>query len=477
MQYIALILFPIAMAGGTFVARRDARLVGWMGVAAIAVQLWLALTLPADLPARVLDVSVGYGALSRLLLVVLCLASLIVACSSVVLPVGEYWISTLLLLLGIAAAMLLLQEPLIVATLLLLASLIGGMELVDQPVGSGMLLRPQTLALALKYLVLVALGGLFLLIGFVLATAYEQQLATSGPALMRLVFGLLLIGTAVRLGLVPFHLWAPDLADEAPPQTIFLHLGLLSVLALPVLLVALQTQPQLVVGNPSGQRLLIGLGALSALGGSLLALLSGSQRRMLALLCVANLGLLVIGLGIGTLVGVSAAVLGALNHVLALALIMTALALLERPVPGRREQAGALRERPIAALALLVGVLALLGVPPMSGFAARLALLAALQEQGWPVIGAVLASLLAMALVAGRWLHLLLLRPPELPSVRGLLSDDLARLTVIEPSYAPLWLRALVLLAGAGVIALGLWPLPVLALVEQLVGSFSFLRQ
>ncbi len=476
MSYLLLIIFPLAMAGGAFALRRDTRLTGWFGVAAIVVELWLALSVPLDLPAQVLEITVGYDQFDRLFLATLCLSSLFVAGSFLVTPPGEYWIATLLLLLGASAAMLVIQEPLVVVTLLLLAGLLGGMQLVDQPVGSALLLRPQTLAMAIKYMVLVALGGLFLLIAFVLATAFERQLAGSSVALMRVIFGLLLIGAAVRLGLIPFHLWVPDVVEETPPPTMFVHAGLLTMLALPVVLVALQTQPQLLIGNVSGRWLLIGLGSFSTLLGGVVALLTSEQRRALAFLLIANVGLLAIGLGIGTIAGVSAALLGALHHVVATALIAVAVTLLERPVPGRREQAGALRERPVAALSLLLGVLVLLGAPPFSGWTARLMLIAAAGES-WLTLAPTFGGLALMGLSAARLLQRALLRPPETPSVRGLLSDDLARLQVVELSYAPPLLLGALLAVGAGLLLAGLWPYPIMAQVDVTVRSFSFLRQ
>lgn len=477
MIYVLLMVFPLAMAGGSFVLRRQSRLVTWAGVITIMLELWLALSAPIDQPARLLQISISYNALGRLFLVMFCLATLVGALMTLASTHGEHFIATALLILSGSAAILIIQEPFVVAALLLLTSLLGGIMLVDQPLDSPTLLRPQTIGMALKYTLLVVLGGLLLLIGFILTTAFEQQLATTGPTLTRVVFGLLIAGYSVRVGLIPFHLWLPDVVDDAPPVTVLAQTGLLTVLAVPVLLVALQTQPQLLVGNTSGQRLLLGLGGLSALAGGAMSLLTHQRRRAIAFLTIANLGLITIGIGLNSSMGVTAALLGALNHVLGLALLLLGLALLERPVPGRREQAGAMRERPLAALAALVGVLVLVGVPPLSGFVPKLLLIVAGREQGWLISGLISGGLLLCGLGGARLLRDLLLQPRDTTASRSFLLDDLDRLGVVGVPYAPRLLLLLILLLCAGSLVGGMWPQPIIAQLETTVRGLAFLSQ
>lgn len=476
MIYVLLMVFPLAMAGGSFVLRRQDRLVTWAGVLTIVLEGWLALSAPIDQPARLLEISISYNALGRLFLVMFCVASLIATLTTIVSTHGEHFIATSLLILSGSAAILIIQEPFVVAALLLLTSLLGGIMLVDQPLDSPTLLRPQTIGMALKYTLLVVLGGLLLLIGFILTTAFEQQLATTGPTLTRLVFGLLVCGYSVRVGLIPFHLWLPDVVDDTPPVTILEQIGLLSVLSVPVLLVALQTQPQLLVGNTSGQRLLIGLGGLSALLGSAMALVTNQTRRAVAFLAIANLGLITIGLGLNSVNGMTAALLGALNHMLGIALLMLGLALLERPVPGRREQAGAIRERPLAALATLIGVLVLVGVPPLSGFVPKLLLIMAGREQGWLISLVIGGGLLLSGLAGARLLQRLLLQPRE-TAPRSFLLDDLDRLGVVGVPYAPRLILLLILLLCVGSFVAGMWPQPILAQLDTAVRGLAFLSQ
>jgi len=477
MNYLLLILFPVAMAGGTYVLRRQRQLVEWAGAATIITELLLALTTPLNQPAQLLDVSINYTQLGQLFLVTFCLGGLVATLTTGVTEHGEHCIGVFLLILGISAAIMIVQEPLAVAVLLLLASLLGGVQLVDQPVDSPTLLRPQTISMALRYTLLVVLGGLLLIIGFTLATAFDQELAASGPVLAQVVFGLLLLGFGVRFGLIPFHVWLPDLLDETPTATSFVHIGLLTVLAVPVLLVALQTQPQLLVGNTSGQRVLIGLGAISALVGGVFAILAEGSRRMIAFLTIANLGQLTIGLGSISVLGVGSALLGALNHIIGIALLVLGLALLEQSIPGRREQAGALRERPIAALALMIGVFLLLGVPPLSGFVPKLMLLVASYQYGTATGLATAASIVLCGIAGAKLLRQLLLRPKSETTNHSLLTDDFDRLALVTVDYAPRPLLALILVLAAASLAIGIWPEPLIVRLDQVVQTLTFLSQ
>ena len=477
MIYLLLIMFPLAIAVGSFLLRRDSTLVGWLGVAALASQLWLALNLPVNQPTQLLDISINYNELSRLFLATFCLGSMIVALLAAVIPQGENFVTTLLMVVGLGAAILIVQEPFVVATLLLLASLAGSLQLVDQPVDSAALLRPQTIGMALKYTLLITLGGVLLTIGVVLTTAFSGQLASSGPTLTHAVFGLLLVGFCIRFGLIPFHWWLPDVLDETPPTTMFIHVGLLPILALPVLLVTLQTQPQLLVGNESGRQLLLGVGGLSALGGSALALVTSQSRRAIAGLAIANLGLLTLSLALTTVVSAGAALLATSNHVLSIALIALVLTLLERQIPGRREQAGAMRERPLAALAFLLGLLLLLGLPPLSGFIPRLLLLSALIGQGQLVTFLVAISLVLSSLAVARLARQTLLQPRDTPTTRSLFSDDLDRLTVVAVPYAPVVLQIQNVALGSLSIGLGIWPEPIVTQLDDITRGFTFLSR
>jgi len=474
---LLLVLFPLAMAGGC-VALHAPRLVLAVGLATLVVEGMLALSAPLEQPARLLEVGISYDRLGRIVLVSTCIGALAATLAAAVSEHSRYFVATELLIVSCSAAMCIADEPLLLTGLLLLGGLAGGVQLADRPSGSIELIRPRRLAIALRYTVLIALGGLVMLLG---ATVLGTRLTTTGAVLQRLVFGLLVFGYAVRSGLVPFHSWVPEIADDAPPSTAALHAGVLAVLALPVLLSALQAQPELLASNAAASRLLIGLGTISALAGGALGA-RASAGRSLAYLAIANLGLLTIGVGIGSSTGLGAALLGMMGHVLGIALTALGLALLSRS-PGRRREAKQ-RGRWPGALALLVGVLLVAGLPPFAGFASKLLLLAAAWQYGALVAGLVVAGITAQALAAGRLLSNAM-RPQPAASMYP--ADEEPTALPSRPEPAPLGaagnagpsrvLLGLTMLLSLAAAVAGVWQLPLTAEVDRAVGSFSFTRE
>ena len=147
--------------------------------------------------------------------------------------------------------------------------------------------------------------------------------------------------------------------------------GILQLVGLLLLMGTLEEQPQLLLGNRAAQPLALGLASLTVFGAPIFAY--GAARRMLALLLVANIGQLVLGLVLLTPASVRSTLLGAPAHALAVALMTLGAGMLEARVPGRRETAPLLRERPLAAAGRIAGVLVLAGMPPFGGWTAKAA--------------------------------------------------------------------------------------------------------
>lgn len=402
---LLLVVFPLAMAGGCLVLRRTPRIVLAAGLIALAIEGWLALgaTVP---PGSVLESSVAYDGLGRIMLPAVCAGAFLATMAAAAGEHGEYFVVTELLIVSCSACIALAREPLLVAGLLLAGGLLGGVQLADRPAGSVELIRPRTLGLALRYTVLIGLGGMLMLLGVTLLGGTTAQPATGG-LVMGSAYGMLLFGYAVRCGLAPFHVSLGDIMEDAPPSTAALHAGLLAVLALPVLLIVVEAQPQLL--GTSGRRGLLVLGAVSAPAAGVLGTFAGA-RRALAYLASANLGLLTIGLGLGTPQGVEAALLGAVGHILGTGLAALGLALLPC-AHGSSPRPADTGSRWAGALTLVLGVLLLVGVPPLAGFASKLLLLAAAWQSGYLVAAIVVAGITLMALAAGRLLSEAL-RPP-----------------------------------------------------------------
>ena len=257
----------------------------------------------------------------------------------------------------------------------------------------------------------------------------------SPPAAAPLVLLAALVGFGTKAGLMPFHAWLPRTHPIAPAHVSALMSGVLVKVALYGLVRVVfewSAPPDSWFGA-----LVLGLGALSAVGGAVYAAFAGELKRLLAWSTVENVGVIALGLGAALLLRAagdttwaSFALAAALLHVVAHALFKGLLFLgagsLAQAVGGLEldRLGGLLGRLPRTGWAFVVGAVALAGVPPLSGFASEWATLQGLLhavEPGRTAEGlAAVAGLGALAMTAGlallgvvRLLGLVLLGPPR----------------------------------------------------------------
>ena len=236
------------------------------------------------------------------------------------------------------------------------------------------------------YMVATHLGTACLLAMFVLladaAGSFDfddlGRTAAAAPALAGLAFVLAVIGFGTKAGFMPLHVWLPEAHPAAPSHVsavmsgVMIKTGIYGLVRLLVLL-----------GPPPAWWgwLLVVIGVTSGVLGVLFALAQHDLKRLLAYHSVENIGIIALGLGLGTL-GVASgmpalAVLGyggGLLHVINHALFKGLLFLGAGSVlhgAGTREidrLGGLLRRMPWTGGCFLVGAAAIAGLPPLNGF-------------------------------------------------------------------------------------------------------------
>ena len=465
MHYLLSILLPFTIAGGCYVMRRHTRLVAAIAALTVVVEAALILRAPIDEPARLLGTSVLLTGFAQLLLLALLLLAVGSLLTWAAFPSGETAAPVTLLALGFAIAAVFFQAPFTSLLFLFAAGLVSVMLVVDLPAAASELVAPSVIAVALKYLLAVVLGGTLLIVGHGLS-----QAATGGVSPVG--FGLLLAGVGLWIGFAPFHVVLPELAEETSllvvAVVVALQLGLLLLL-----IRILQGQPQLLVATPVARPLLLSLAALTAVATPLQAY--GSARRIVVLLFAAHIGQILLGLGLSSPSGAGSALLGVAAHALAVALLCMSVTLLEARIAGRSETRGLLRGRPMAAAGLIVGLLVLLGTPPFGGFIVQALLWQAAWQSSAGTLLVVILGQLLQSLAAIRLVRITLLAPPRLPGP-GAPDERLALLPVIIPAYAPAVLRGSLFLLMAVALLAGLYPAPVLSRVQEVVADLSFVR-
>ena len=259
----------------------------------------------------------------------------------------------------------------------------------------------------LKYFVLgslssgVLLYGTSLVYGFAGTTAFGGIITTlqAGHLSVGVLFGLvlMLVGLAFKVSAVPFHMWTPDVYEGSPtPVTAFFATApKVAAMALIARLV-LDAFGQ-VVGDWS--QIIAALAVMSMFLGSIAGIGQTDIKRLMAYSSIAHMGFALVGLAAGTAVGVQAMLIYmtiyAVMNVGSFAFILS----LERdgvPVTDMRALNRFAWSEPTKALAVLVLMFSLAGVPPTLGFFAKFGVLTAAVDagMGWLAVLGVIASVI-----------------------------------------------------------------------------------
>lgn len=285
-----------------------------------------------------------------------------------------------------------------------LASLFIGLELLSVPT-YGMIayafFNKRSLEAGIKYMVLSAAGSAFLLFGMALLYAESGNLAFAdiGASLMRessqlvqIGIGMMLIGLAFKLSLVPFHLWTPDVYEGAPaPVAAFLATAS-KIAVFAVLLRLYQISPAMSGGWLSELLTLIAIASI--LVGNLLALLQNNLKRLLGYSSIAHFGYLLVALVASKGLAVEAVGVYLATYVLTSLGAFGVITLMSTPYSGRDADAlyeyrGLFWRRPYLTAVLTVMMLSLAGIPLTAGFIGKFYVIAAgVEAQLWWLLGA-----------------------------------------------------------------------------------------
>ena len=194
----------------------------------------------------------------------------------------------------------------------------------------------------------------------------------NGP-LVRAGFAFVLVGFGTKVGLVPMHAWLPDAHSEGPsPVSAMLSGALLAAALYAVLRLGAVTQRA--VGPTYVHVLLLVFGGLSLLLAAFFVLRQNNYKRLLAYSSIEHMGIVSLGLGIGGPIAAYGAFLHVIVHAAGKALaFFGAGELLSRyETRDADEVRGVIRLAPFTGVMVLLGALAITGVPPFGLFRSEL---------------------------------------------------------------------------------------------------------
>jgi len=191
---------------------------------------------------------------------------------------------------------------------------------------------------------------------------------------------LLLTGACGKSAQFPLHVWLPDAMEGPTPVSALIHAA--TMVTAGVYMVTRCTP--LFVASPAAQQVVALVGAVTAAMAGIIAMTQTDLKRVLAYSTVSQLGYMFLGLGVGTLAGITAGMFHLFTHAFFKACLFLGAGSVMHSMGGvidMRRFSGLRRLMPITHWTFLFGCLALAGVIPFAGFWSKDEILAAAYDQ------------------------------------------------------------------------------------------------
>ena len=210
--------------------------------------------------------------------------------------------------------------------------------------------------------------------------AGEGLAGYAGSTLALVICLLLLVGACGKSAQFPLHVWLPDAMEGPTPASALIHAA--TMVTAGVYLVARSTP--LFIASPDAQLVVALIGGLTAFIAAVIALTQFDLKRVLAYSTISQLGYMFMGLGAGTLAGVSAGMFHLFTHAFFKALLFMGAGSVMHAmgnVIDMRRFGGLRKIMPITHATFLVGCLALAGLAPLAGFWSKDAIIGSLHDR------------------------------------------------------------------------------------------------
>ena len=275
---------------------------------------------------------------------------------------------------------------------------------------------------ALNYLVMMHIGFMFLVVGFVLLynvtgsanfSAVEQYFKVATPLPL---FVILFIGFGMKAGLFPMHIWLPEAHPAAPSHVSAIMSGVMiktGVYGIMRLMQAIDHNTELLYDI--GLIVLLS-GIVTGLWGVILAAMQNDVKRLLAYSSIENIGVILIGLGIAAvghaagsnligMCGLCGALLHTVNHSLFKSMLFFSAGNIYSMMhtTTMNQMGGLAKHMPVTAILMLFATIAICALPPLNGFVSELLIYIGMfngVSDGHEVLYSI-AGIIALSLIGG----------------------------------------------------------------------------
>ena len=264
----------------------------------------------------------------------------------------------------------------------------------------------QSIEASIKYMIVSTLGTSFILLGVALLYGQVgslniadlmQKLGGVAPSALIVPLTLFVTGFGIKIAMVPLHMWQPDAYQAAPSAVAALFSGATATVGI----YAMVRVVYMLFGAFGIGMMLVALGLVSMVLGAFMALVQRDLKRLLAYSGISQLGYILLGIGLGTTLGIQGGLFHLFNNAIyKTMLFMVAGTIVYRVGTSNMDELGGLwRNMPVSGGLFMIGALAISGVPPFNGFASKWTIYVAGIEAGQPVftIIALIISALTLA--------------------------------------------------------------------------------
>jgi multicomponent Na+:H+ antiporter subunit D len=327
-----------------------------------------------------------------------------------------------------------------------------------------------------RYIYMGIVGGLSMFLGISLIYAYTRTLMISeirmgleavwagNSLILTVAIVSFLIGFIIKAAIFPLHFWLPNAHASAPSPAS----AVLSGMVIKVYIFSIMKFLFIVVGMD----LFIAMGLLGIFAplavvgmimGSVFAIGQTELKKMLAYSTVAQVGYMLLGIGLMSRLGLAASMFHIITHALMKsALFLSAGAILYQTGKKKISDFNGLGyQMPVTMGVFTIGALSMIGIPGFNGFMSKWYLGMAALEAGKPVF--VLMILVSSFLNAMYYLPIV---------IAAFLKEDPAKETRVSLDQIPLNMMAPLVLLAAGCILFGLFPQLVMGFIQSAIASF-----
>ncbi len=326
--------------------------------------------------------------------------------------------------------------------------------------------RSDSLEASFKYLIMSSMGNVAIV--FAMAFLYgltgtlnfaQLFISLSGVKPFNwlfMTFLLIIIGFGIKAAIVPFHTWLPDAYDSAPsPVTAALAAitTTTGIYALSRVIFMAFTPIQFYWG------VVIAIMSVSTMTlANVLALIQNDIKRLLAYSGLSQIGYIIVGVAAGTQLGMTGVIFHLFNNAIIEAVVFLCVGAFVYTVGtlSLDELSGIGFKMPITAFTLCIGLLALVGIPPLNGFIGKLILFLSAVEANmlWLAIAGVLNSVFSLAYYMRIIRVILRTRPSE-------------RVAISRAKETPALMLIPILILTVLIFIIGIWPSSILHLANQ----------